>query len=152
MGKLDDIKYFGRTDLVQIPFLGRGWAFPPRFASAFSDVAMVAGERDIGESLFILLSTAQGERVMVPTYGCDLHRFVFAKLSTGMMTEIADMVATAILRWEPRIDVIAVDVAGDADEPAMVRINIDYRVRRTNVRSNLVFPFYFTEGTLVRGP
>jgi phage baseplate assembly protein W len=154
MGDLPDILFLGRgkDDLIDIPFLGRGWAFPPRFANATSDVEMVAGERDIGESLFILLSTAQGERVMVPTYGCDLHRFVFAELTTGMMTEISDMVATAILRWEPRIDVIAVTVTPDADEPGMVRIGIDYRVRRTNVRSNLVYPFYFTEGTLVRGP
>lgn len=139
----------GRAD---IPFLGRGWSFPVRFASAASDVEMVAGTRDIAESLFILLSTAQGERVMVPTYGCDLHRFVFAELSTGMMTEIRDMVETAILRWEPRIDVLAVTVALDADQRSLVRIGIDYRVRRTNVRSNLVFPFYFTEGTLVRAP
>jgi phage baseplate assembly protein W len=152
MRDLGDIRFLDRGDLVEIPFLGRGWAFPPRFASATSDVEMVAGERDIGESLFILLSTAQGERVMVPTYGCDLHRFVFAALTTGMMNEIADMVETAILRWEPRIDVLAVTVSPDADEPALVRINIDYRVRRTNVRSNLVFPFYFSEGTLVRGP
>lgn len=152
MGKLDDIKFLGRADVAHIPFLGRGWAFPPRFTSATSDVDMVAGERDIGESLFILLSTAQGERVMVPTYGCDLHRFVFAELSTGVMTEISDMVATAILRWEPRIDVIAVTVTADADEPALVRIGIDYRVRRTNVRSNIVYPFYISEGTLVRGP
>jgi phage baseplate assembly protein W len=139
-------------DLAAIPFLGRGWAFPPRFGAAVGAVEMVAGGHDIAESLYILLSTGQGERVMVPTYGCDLHRFVFAELTTGMMTEIRDMVATAILRWEPRIDVLAVVVTPDAEEPAMVRISVDYRVRRTNVRSNLVFPFYFTEGTLVRGP
>ncbi|MEA3046057.1 MAG: uncharacterized protein QOJ53_389 [Sphingomonadales bacterium] len=135
-----------------IKFLGRGWAFPPRFADVTNEVEMVAGERDIRESLFILLSTAQGERVMVPTYGCDLHRFVFADLTTGMLTEIRDMVLTAILRWEPRIDVTAVDATPDPDEPAAVLIEVDYRVRRTNVRSNIVFPFYFHEGTLVQGP
>ena len=154
MGERPEIRFLGREkrDLADIPFLGRGWSFPPRFAAAANEVEMVAGERDIRESLFILLSTAQGERVMVPTYGCDLHRYVFAELTTGMMTEIRDTVMTAILRWEPRIDVIAVSVTADADEPALVRIGIDYRVRRTNVRSNLVFPFYIREGTLVRGP
>jgi Bacteriophage baseplate protein W len=139
-------------DPNRIKFLGRGWAFPPRFTAADNDVEMVAGERDIRESLFILLSTAQGERVMVPTYGCDLHRFVFAELTTGMMTEIRDMVMTAIVRWEPRIDLISVHVTADRAEPGMVRIEVEYRVRRTNVRSNLVFPFYFNEGTLVRAP
>jgi len=139
-------------DLNAIPFLGRGWRFPPTFSSHSSDVVMVDGENDIRESLFILLSTAQGERVMVPTYGCDLHRYVFAELTTGVMTEIRDMVATAILRWEPRIDVLDVSVTADPDEPGLMRIGVDYRIRRTNVRSNIVFPFYFTEGTLVRGP
>ena len=114
--------------------------------------AMVAGERDIHESLFILLSTSQGERVMVPTYGCDLHRFVFAELTTGIMSEIREMVATAIRRWEARIDVIAIHVIPDAKDPGLIRIVIDYSVRRTNARSNLVFPFYFHEGTLVQRP
>ncbi|HEY5710411.1 MAG TPA: GPW/gp25 family protein [Allosphingosinicella sp.] len=139
-------------DLNAIDFLGRGWRFPPTFSSHSSDVDMVAGEKDIRESLFILLSTAQGERVMVPTYGCDLHRYVFAELTTGAIAEIRDMVATAILRWEPRIDVLDVTAAADPDEPGLMRIGVDYRIRRTNVRSNIVFPFYFTEGTLVRGP
>lgn len=135
-----------------IPFLGRGWSFPPRFEAFGDAVRMVAGEADIAESLFILLSTAQGERVMVPTYGCDLHRFVFRDLTTSLATDIRDMVTTAIVRWEPRIDVIAVSVEGDADDPVLIRIGIDYRVRRTNVRSNLVFPYYLNEATLVRAP
>ena len=139
-------------DADRIRFLGRGWAFPPTFDAPANEVAMVAGERDIRESLFILLSTSQGERVMVPTYGCDLHRFVFAELTTGIMSEIREMVATAIRRWEARIDVIAIHVTPDAKEPGMIRIEIDYSVRRTNARSNLVFPFYFHEGTLVQGP
>ncbi len=139
-------------DLTQIPFLGRGWSFPPRFSSATRRVEMVAGEQDIKESLFILLSTAQGERVMVPTYGCDLHSFIFHEITTSIITEICDMVETAIRRWEPRVDVLDVWARPAAEEPALVRIGIDYRVRRTNVRSNLVYPFYFSEGTLVTGP
>lgn len=140
------------TNLTPIPFLGRGWSFPPRFSGAAQGVEMVAGERDIRESLFILLSTTQGERVMVPTYGCDLHSFMFQELTTGMITEICDMVTTAIHRWESRIDLLNVTAEPDVDEPALLRIGIDYRVRRTNVRSNLVYPFYFSEGTLVTGP
>ncbi len=140
------------ADLTQIPFLGRGWSFPPRFSSAMQDVEMVAGETDIRESITILLSTSQGERVMVPTYGCDLYRFLFADLTTSLITEIRDTVATAILRWEPRIDLIEVTVVPDTDQPTLLRIGIDYLVRRTNVRSNLVFPFYLTEATLATGP
>lgn len=140
------------ADLERIPFLGRGWSFPPRFSTMMQDVEMVAGGADIRESIHILLSTAQGERVMVPTYGCDLHHFLFADLTTGLITEIRDMVATAILRWEPRIELIAVDVVQDQDQPSLIRIEVDYLVRRTNVRSNLVFPFYLSEATLATGP
>ena len=140
------------ADLAQIPFLGRGWSFPPRFSGMMQAVEMVAGDSDIHESLIVLLSTDQGERVMVPTYGCDLHRFVFADLTTSLITEIGDTVATAILRWEPRIELIAVTVTPDADEPARLDIAVDYLVRRTNVRSNLVYPFYLTEATLATGP
>ncbi len=140
------------SELVHIPFLGRGWSFPPRFSAATQDIEMVAGEKDIHESLTVLLSTNQGERVMVPTYGCDLHRFVFAELTTGLLTEIADTVQTAILRWEPRIDLLDVEAVADADDPGLIRIQVEYRVRRTNVRSNLVFPFYLTEATLSAGP
>jgi phage baseplate assembly protein W len=140
------------ADLTRIPFLGRGWSFPPRFSATMQDVEMVAGDTDIRESLFILLSTSQGERVMVPTYGCDLHRFLFADLTTSLITEIRDCVATAILRWEPRIELITISVVPDEDDPALLRIGVDYRVRRTNVRSNLVFPFYLSEATLAAGP
>ena len=69
----------------ELPFLGRGWAFPVSFESEPPGVALVEGVRDIEESITILLSTAQGERVMVPTYGCDLWQYVFAPLTTSSM-------------------------------------------------------------------
>lgn len=131
-----------------LPFLGRGWAFPPLVLPATQQVAMVAGVADIAESLHILLSTSQGERVMLPTYGCNLSRFVFADIDTGTLSEIQDMVQTAIVRWEPRIDVLGVTVALDPGRPGTIAITVEYDVRRTNVRSNIVFPYYFTEATL----
>lgn len=135
-----------------VSFLGRGWSFPPRVSGVTLGTEMEEGDRDIRQSLFVLLSTPQGERVMVPTYGCDIQRFVFADLTTSLLSEMREMVSTAILRWEPRIDLIEVTAAIDADDPALVLIGIDYRVRATNTRNNLVFPFYKNEGTLVEGP
>lgn len=132
----------------EAPFLGRGWSFPPAFSSAAGSVRMVAGLEDIRQSLFILFSTAQGERLMHPTYGCDLWRFAFRERNAAVIEEIRDMVATAIVRWEPRIDLIAVEVEADRDEPAMIRIVVDFAVRRTNSRTNLVFPYHFDEATL----
>ena len=55
-------------------FLGNGWKFPPVFSKESAAVEMVNAAEDIRESLWILLSTAPGERVMVPEFGCALWR------------------------------------------------------------------------------
>jgi phage baseplate assembly protein W len=123
-------------------FLGTGWGFPPEFEESTGSVRMVSGTRDIDESLDILLSTIPGERVMLPDYGCDLHRFVFHELSTTIIEEIRDTVSGAIQRWEPRIELLACDARLDPDRPGLVLIELSYRVRRSNVKGNLVYPFY----------
>lgn len=130
------------------PFLGRGWSFPPSFSLVVRSVAMVEGVEDIRQSLAILMGTAPGERVMVPTYGCDLRRFLFRELTTSSLSEIRETVTIAIVRWEPRIDLLDVQVGASGDEPGLVLITLDFRVRGTNVRTNLVYPFYLTEATL----
>ncbi|MBB5710814.1 GPW/gp25 family protein [Sphingomonas xinjiangensis] len=113
---------------------------------------MAQGDGDIEQSLFVLMSTWPGERVMVPDYGCDLQRFVFADLTRTMLTELCEAVRVAIIRWEPRIDLLDVEATPDLLDSALLRIGIAYRVRATNTRNNLVFPFYRNEGTLVRQP
>src|SRR4051812_749137 len=85
-------------------FLGRGWSFPPTFDRAARGVQMLEQEADIASSLQILLSTARGERTMVPQYGCNLDEFVFEPLDTRMRTLLADKIESAILYHEPRID------------------------------------------------
>lgn len=137
-----------RTPAAVASFLGRGWSFPPTFSRSLAAVALVAGEEDIRQSLFILLGTAPGERLMLPTYGCDLARFLFTELNSTTLTEMEDVVSTAILRWEPRIDLLHVAIDLSADQPGLVLIKIDYRIRRTNARTNLVYPFYIAEATL----
>ncbi|MCD2324178.1 GPW/gp25 family protein [Sphingomonas sp. IC-56] len=134
------------------PFLGRGWSFPPRVTPLGARTEMVEGHADIEQSLFILLSTWPGERVMVPGYGCDLQRFVLADLTRTLLTELCEAVRVAILRWEPRIDLLDVSATPDLLDSALVRIGIEYRVRTANTRNNLVFPFYRNEGTLVHQP
>lgn len=131
-------------------FLGTGWGFPPEFSRKAGSCRMVSGLEDIRESLAILLATVPGERVMVPTYGCDLQRFLFQDLTTGLIAQVRETVATAVVRWEPRIDLISCQVSADADQPALLLIDIVFRVRATNVRSNMVYPFYLSEATLRR--
>ena len=126
-------------------FLGRGWAFPPAFSKAVHSVALVEDEEDIRQSLFILLHTAKGERVMVPTYGCDLWKYVFRTVTTSLLTELRDFVRDAIEEWEQRIDLLGVQAIANPDQAGRVDIDVAYRVRSTNVAGNLVFPFYLAD-------
>jgi phage baseplate assembly protein W len=131
-------------------FLGSGWSFPPTFSRSLLGITLVSGIEDIRESLQILFSTAQGERVMLPEYGCDLWRMVFRGMTTTLTTELKDMVEQAIILWEPRIDLLSVSAVRDPDQDGLINIDVAFTVRRTNTRSNFVYPFLLQEATLVR--
>ena len=128
-------------------FLGRGWGFPPRFLEPGREVRVAEGEEDIRQSLLILLGTRPGERPMHPAFGCGLNDFVFDLLDESLRTEIADVVERAVLFFEPRISLEAVAVHVDDPAAGRLSIHLDYRIRATNTRSNLVYPFYVHEGT-----
>jgi hypothetical protein len=130
-------------------FLGTGWAFPPTFTRRGHTAVLASGEEDIRQSLWVLFSTAPGERVMLPTYGCALWRMVFRSLTTTASTEITEAVRRAVLEWEPRVDLQAVAVEADHALDGLVSISVSYVIRGTNTRDNLVYPFYLREGTLV---
>ncbi len=129
-------------------FLGTGWSFPPTFSRSARSVVMVSGEVDVRESLWILFSTALGERVMLPEYGSAIWEMVFQGINTTLMTQIADLVQQAILYWEPRIDVEYVNVTPASSLDGVLLIEVAYVVSATNTRNNLVYPFYIQEGTL----
>jgi len=128
-------------------FLGRGWSFPPRFSPTEEGLELSEDERDIAESIFILLSTQPGERVMNPKYGCDLHSQVFAGMNTSTRVRIEDLISTAILYHEPRVNVVAIDVEVVDELNGHLNINITYDIKGTNSRKNMVYPFYLNEGT-----
>lgn len=129
--------------------LGTGWSFPPTFSRRDSSVIMVADEVDIRQSLWVLFSTHLGERVMLPNYGTGLWELIFGSLTTGLKTELANDVLNSILYWEPRIDVDGIEIEPEPGSTGRVFLTIDYRIRKTNARNNLVYPFYLEEGTLV---
>jgi phage baseplate assembly protein W len=130
-------------------FLGRGWSFPPRFSPVDRSVDMVSGEKDIQESLNILFSTAPGERIMHPSYGCGLKRMVFENINMTARTRIKDLIERAVLFFEPRITLERVEIDDSQLAEGRLLILLEYTVRMTNVRSNMVYPFYFQEGTLL---
>jgi phage baseplate assembly protein W len=128
-------------------FLGRGWSFPPTFDRARGGVDMLEDEADIASSLEILLATALGERTMLPQYGCNLDELVFESLDTRMKTLMADKVETAILYFEPRIELERVLLDDSRELEGLILIEVAYRIKATNSRFNFVFPFYKLEGT-----
>jgi uncharacterized protein len=129
------------------PFLGRGWSFPPTFTRTPSGVEMLEDEKDIESSLKVLLTTARGERVMLPQYGCSLDDLLFESLDTRMKTLMADKVESAILYHEPRIELENVSLDESNELEGEVLIKVAYRVKATNSRFNFVFPYYKLQGT-----
>ena len=128
-------------------FLGTGWGFPPSFSNKSGEVGLLSDEADIQSSLEILLSTRQGERVMRQDYGCNLDELVFEPLTTTFKTYIKDLISTAILYYEPRIELNKIELDDTGELEGRIMISIDYTVRSTNSRFNFVFPFYKTETT-----
>jgi len=125
-------------------FLGTGWGFPPTFEIKRKSVVMVSDIEDICQSLKILLNTRLGERVMQPSYGASLKDQVFEPMNASIVTFIDDLVRTAIIYHEPRIEVNEVSVTPEQIE-GILRISIDFTVRTTNTRFNIVFPFFLAE-------
>jgi len=124
-----------------VDFIGRGLSFPVR-TDATGSVALVDGDREIVESIRLILATAPGERPMRPEFGCAIHDLVFAPADSSTAGQIAYEVRQSLERWEPRIDLtdVIVDFA-EADNGTLL-IDIRYCLRNTNDPRNLVFPFY----------
>jgi len=126
-------------------FLGVGWTYPVR-TRVDGDIAISQFEDDIREAILIILGTAKGERVMRPDFGCGIHDLVFAPINTATITLVQNSVREALTVYEPRIELIKVEALSDRAEEGKLLVNIDYRVRSTNSRFNLVYPFYLKEG------
>jgi uncharacterized protein len=126
--------------------LGRGWKFPFTLDER-GEVALSDGEVDVQEAIWMILSTAFGERLMHPDFGCGIHDLVFAPNNTGTAGLARFYVEEALGRWEPRIDLEEVEVQADPAQPELLLISVSYRVRMTDSRYNLVYPFYLTRGT-----
>jgi phage baseplate assembly protein W len=126
-------------------FLGRGWSFPVRVDEKTGAVRLSEYEADIQQSIWIILSTAKGERVMRPDFGCGIHNLVFEVINTTTLTDIEENVREALALFESRIEVRQVKALTNAGIDGQVRISIDYDVRGTNNQLNFVYPFYIKE-------
>jgi len=123
---------------------GTGWSFPVA-ADYKGDIKLTEGETNIEESIRVILSTAKGERVMRPEFGCEIHEHVFDNVDGTTLTLVENSVEEALIEWEPRIDIDGVTARRDPDNPSKLLVEITYTVRSTNAESNMVYPFYVNE-------
>ncbi len=126
-------------------FLGLGWKFPVK-AGASGKIAISKFDENVKESILIILSTAKGERVMRPTFGCGIHDMVFETINMSTLSLIESAVRESLTNYEPRIDTLSVKVSAEAVDQGKLIININYTVRATNNQFNIVYPFYLSEG------
>jgi phage baseplate assembly protein W len=125
-------------------FLGKGWAFPVRPRGG--RLRLTADEEAIRNSIFLILSTAPGERLMRPDFGCGLHELVFRPNTPAVRGAVRTAVRDGLVKWEPRIDLLDVSVEAAPDAANQLLIRVDYRVRTNNALFNLVYPFFLQEG------
>jgi phage baseplate assembly protein W len=94
----------------------------------------------------LILSTAPGERVMLPEFGCGMHDLVFEPNDSRTIALVVHLVRQALTRFEARIDVLDVHAENTLEAPNLLLIRVNYRIRATNAIGNLVYPFYIREG------
>ena len=126
-------------------FIGRGWSFPIQL-TAGGKIRMASGDEKIRQSIWMILSTAPGERQMRPTFGCGIHDLVSAPNTPALHGDMQIKVRDALVRWEPRIDLLDVRVETPPEAHNYLLIRIDYRVRTNNALFNMVYPFFINEG------
>jgi Bacteriophage baseplate protein W len=126
-------------------FLGTGWAFPIKPGLA-GRLMFAADEEKVRQSVWLVLSTAPGERLMRPEFGCGIHDLTFEANTSMLHGLLKTKVREALTRWEPRIDVLEVEVESPPERPNYLAIRIVYRVRANNAFFNLVYPFFLNEG------
>ena len=125
----------------QKAFLGVGVGFPVRLTSE-QTLESAIYEEDIRQAIRIILGTNPGERLMRPDFGAGLDQFIFEPVNTATMAQVKTRVEEALIDWEPRIVIDEVKVGADPSERNTLLIEVQYRVRATDSRQNLVYPFY----------
>ena len=131
-------------------FLGIGWSFPPSFNKESSDIKMVSDETDIKQSLEIYFNTKLGERIMRPEYGCVIHEHIFDKIDESILNILSFELTQNIGQIEPRIIIEKIQINQSNLASGELQISIEYKIISSNVRDNIVFPFYINEGTNIK--
>jgi uncharacterized protein len=138
---------------MKTDFLGQGLAFPLRKNSR-GGLEISSQDQKIKESIYMILGTQLGERLMRPTFGCNLRSLVFAPNTKATANLARHYVEEALRTWEPRIILENVTVSNDYEtnrndrterDPSILSISIRYRIKATYELQNLVYPFYLEQ-------
>lgn len=132
-----------RNDTKTREFLGVGWKFPLQVTPTGA-IALSRYEQSIEEAVYSILSTSKGERVMLD-FGVGIHDMVFSPNNTGTVSMVGRQVREALVRWEPRIDVLDVSAETSVEQPNLLLIRVSYRIRANHALGSLVFPFFINE-------
>lgn len=122
-------------------FLGKGLAFPLQ-VNARHELALTEGERDIEQSIRIILGTRPGERVMRPTFGCRAYELLFEPRDSTTFSMLRKYVEDALAFWEPRITVLSVNPTLDENDDSAIFVSIDYQIKETHDLRSIVYPFF----------
>ncbi|NCO86111.1 MAG: GPW/gp25 family protein [Rhodobacterales bacterium] len=125
--------------------IGQGWKFPVR-VNGRGGLSWSAGDDSLREAIWLILATPLRSRIMQPDFGCGVHDYLFAPNSANTRAQIEGEVKRALIRWEPRVDVLRVRAATASEDAGALLIEIETRVRTNNAALNLVYPFYLSEG------
>jgi hypothetical protein len=126
-------------------FLGTGWSFPIQFNFQRSTTHLVSNAECISQNIRMLLSTRQGERPMFPEYGHQLYLMSFQLMSETLIYRIKEHLHYIFMMHEPRITLEEIDIQLDEENDHIVHLHLDYLIRETNTRTNMVFPYYLIE-------
>ena len=123
--------------------IGKGWAFPPHFSKVSRGVQMAESEKEIEDSLTILLSTSLGERLFSPDFGCDLEDFQFSSMNASAVARLKSMVEYAITQYEQRVTLDSVEVLQDEMNAGTLVLRLMYTINETEVQKDMVFTYIF---------
>ncbi|MEG1972827.1 MAG: GPW/gp25 family protein [Oscillospiraceae bacterium] len=127
-------------------FLGRGFSFPPCVDPITGRFKTVSADEDIRQAICLIIMTRKNERAMLPEFGCNVQNFIFALPDLEAAHMACSEIEDALIRWEPRIINVVVDLDDSEIQEGKVFFDISYTVRDTNNPNNLVFPYYLYEG------
>lgn len=125
-------------------FLGSGFSYPLRLQGGEAKPA--CAEEKIKQSIYVILMTRRGERVLQPDFGSSIWDYVFELPGESQKALLCGEIVRALARWEHRVDDVQAQVDDSQIAGGKLLISVSYRVRATNRPDNMVFPFYLEEG------